>query len=236
MVPRTAAVVVSLGLILAFAVRAQQEPPATPGPRGPDPERNADALRRAEEMLKQRQAALEQEEKAMRERVAQLEVEVKRARDELARFEERKQALERQRERILQAVRSGNIGPGFVGFGGGRGRSARTDATTEKLDEILRRLEALERRLDHIERGQPPARPGAGRRGSAEGAVLKTYPVPNGRAEALAELLLEFRGSKAVKISAVGSNKIAVYATPEDHGVIAREITELMEPGPAPPR
>jgi type II secretory pathway component GspD/PulD (secretin) len=57
--------------------------------------------------------------------------------------------------------------------------------------------------------------------------VLKIYSVPSGQAEALARTLQQlFRGMQTVRITPAGSNRILVYAAPEDQLEIGRKIQE----------
>jgi type II secretory pathway component GspD/PulD (secretin) len=58
--------------------------------------------------------------------------------------------------------------------------------------------------------------------------VLKMYSVPAGTAEALAKMLQDvYRSSSACRISAAGSNKLLVHASPHDQMAIARQILSL---------
>ncbi len=71
--------------------------------------------------------------------------------------------------------------------------------------------------LRENDRGKSPAAAG----------ILRTYPVPAGQAERLAKLVQEiFKDSPKVRVSAVGTNSIVVFATAEDHIALAQHLEE----------
>jgi type II secretion system protein D len=76
---------------------------------------------------------------------------------------------------------------------------------------------ALLEKMDVARKGQDPIKVGP--------PILQTYNVKDGNAEALAKMLTGvFKPSDNLGISAIGPNKIMVYATPEDQVDIARHI------------
>jgi type II secretory pathway component GspD/PulD (secretin) len=92
--------------------------------------------------------------------------------------------------------------------------------TAGNVSQILKLLMELE--------GQTAEAP---RPAAGAGAMLRTYQVPAGNAEAIARTLQEaYRGSPNVRISAVSKNTILVYGSPEDHLDIARQIQGAVEP------
>src|SRR5262249_2803641 len=61
---------------------------------------------------------------------------------------------------------------------------------------------------------------------------IKNYPVPGGNAETIAKTLQEiYPASRTLRISAINSNTIMVYATPNDHWDIAKQIGAGTEKG-----
>jgi type II secretory pathway component GspD/PulD (secretin) len=75
--------------------------------------------------------------------------------------------------------------------------------------------------------GSPPIDAANGNKPSAADAgTLKIYNVPAGSAEGLVRTLQQrFQKSPAIRISAAGSDRIVVYATPQDHDAIASQIS-----------
>jgi RNA polymerase sigma factor (sigma-70 family) len=59
---------------------------------------------------------------------------------------------------------------------------------------------------------------------SAGRPILKTYPVPDGNAEAVAKWLADLYKTRSIRISAVGANSIMVYANPSHQLAIAEQI------------
>jgi hypothetical protein len=81
-----------------------------------------------------------------------------------------------------------------------------------------------------------PAQDGAAQPG-AKGArlagppFLKTYSVPSGQAEPLAKLLLQiYQSAEKVRVVAVNSSTLAVWADPETQMALARDLMEAIPP------
>jgi type II secretory pathway component GspD/PulD (secretin) len=90
-------------------------------------------------------------------------------------------------------------------------------------DKIAQAKEIL-RRIDVRQGNQPPVLVGQ--------PVFKSYPVPNGNAEAIAKTLQDiYKASSTTRISAVGNSSILVYAGPEEQFEIAKHITSAKEQG-----
>lgn len=138
----------------------------------------------------------------------------------------------------------GGSGFGGGGFGGGgqRGASPASSAApvakhrmhyitsderlntvlvTGPADKIAAAKEIL-RKIDVSQEGQQPVLPGP--------PFLKTYTVPNGNAEVTAKTLQDiYKASNVIRIAAVGSNSIMVWAGPDDQFEIARHVLGASE-------
>jgi type II secretory pathway component GspD/PulD (secretin) len=91
------------------------------------------------------------------------------------------------------------------------------------VSQILKLLKEIE--------GQTAEAP---RPAAGAGAMLRTYQVPGGQAEAIVRTLQEaYRNTPAVRISAVSRNTILVYGSPEDHLDIARQLQGAEQPAQA---
>ena len=65
-------------------------------------------------------------------------------------------------------------------------------------------------------------------------ALMKTYSIPGGNAEAVATMLTaNFKDSNTVKITAIGNSSILVYAYPADHFRISKDLETSKPPGGA---
>jgi type II secretory pathway component GspD/PulD (secretin) len=117
------------------------------------------------------------------------------------------------------------LGGGRPGAKGGAGLTAVIDENTNTLhlrgpaERVSQAKEALAR-IDV---------PGKGGRPAIAEPVLKSYAVPSGQAEAVAKTLQAlYAGSQRVRVTAVGANRILVYASPEDQVEIGRQIVGAM--------
>jgi type II secretory pathway component GspD/PulD (secretin) len=90
-----------------------------------------------------------------------------------------------------------------------------TPAKVIEVKEILTRIDVAAPGRGPILTGSP---------------VLKMYTVPAGTAEALAKMLQDvYKSSPSCRISAAGSNKLLVHASPHDQIEIARQVLSLGE-------
>ena len=88
----------------------------------------------------------------------------------------------------------------------------------------LRRVVETVRAVDERERGaaEPKQKPDA-----SQAPILRTYPVPGGNAQAFAKLLQEaHKEVRNFRITALGPHAVMVYAVPEDHIEIARQLEQ----------
>jgi type II secretory pathway component GspD/PulD (secretin) len=88
----------------------------------------------------------------------------------------------------------------------------------------------LMRSIIRIMDADPGKKDGAPKKAQAKGKLpapgessLRVYPVPGGHAESLAKLLQKVYPAPKVRISALGSNQIAVWADPQTHFEIAKQ-------------
>ncbi|MCS7045348.1 MAG: hypothetical protein NZO58_03225, partial [Gemmataceae bacterium] len=139
----------------------------------------------------------------------------------------------------------GRFGPGgpggFGGFGGSRGGGSVTERRvrahhissdertntvfiTGPADKIALAKKIL-KDFDVPTGEQRPINPGP--------PILQLYTVPSGNADSMAKVLLDiYKGSSTVRITAISSTQIMVYASPEDQFDIARHIQSGRLPDP----
>lgn len=137
---------------------------------------------------------------------------------------------------LLRALAAPQQGGGRGGDGGGQNQQAQRMANMPKIrmyyitaddrlntvlvtgsaDKIAQAREIM-KKLDTPQDGQRPVIVGP--------PVLKNYTTPAGSADQIAKTLQElYKNSPSVRVSAVGSNSVMVYAGPEEQFEVARLI------------